>query len=328
MSNLSRFTFTAPAAPQVRLQPPWPLLTSPYRCDVSMADANGRRRISSKASWAACYAFFEDAASFALPFFHVTLLPTFRVSVAHFSIDMKEGGSDSIGVHELHDLAHSSPHRHTSPDANAIEKLHHKPTIPRTLDRLIGLVGVNSSVVSAWPIFFLTSVISLSNGGTAGLLVGVIVASLGMIPVYISLAEKIRRYPTAGGQYHWVAALAPPSVRRFLSFYCGFVLGKYSSWELCRQKLIVCSVYMDDIPRRKRLAWSIEYLLHHLDPHGRLRCEVGFYHRNHHAACCARCQHLVGQAHESRRDDLHHSASCGAVNANCIAHFRQSHGSG
>lgn len=126
------------------------------------------------------------------------------------------GGAEGLGSNEG-----------TYSDSDAVAQLHLKPTIPRTLDKLIGLIGVNSSVVSAWPIFFLTSVISLSNGGTAGLLIGVIVAALGMVPVYMSLAEKIRRYPTAGGQYHWVAGLAPPSCRRFLSFYCGFVLGKH-----------------------------------------------------------------------------------------------------
>lgn len=140
---------------------------------------------------------------------------------------MKANDLTSNGVIELDNFSDRSPGRYATSDADAIAKLHHKPTIPRTLDRLIGLIGVNSSVVSAWPIFFLTSVISLSNGGTAGLLVGVIIASLGMVPVYISLAEKIRRYPTAGGQYHWVAGLAPPGIRRFLSFYCGFVLGQY-----------------------------------------------------------------------------------------------------
>lgn len=139
---------------------------------------------------------------------------------------MKDGHLTSNGAVELADLPDRSPGRDGASDGDAITKLHHKPTIPRTLDRLIGLIGVNSSVVSAWPDFFLTSVISLSNGGTAGLLVGVIIASLGMVPVYIGLAEKIRRYPTAGGQYHWVAGLAPPRIRRVLSFYCGFVLGQ------------------------------------------------------------------------------------------------------
>lgn len=140
---------------------------------------------------------------------------------------MKEREFAATGAVELDNVSgHGESPRNPYSDADAVAKLAVKPTIPRTLDRLTGLIGMNSSVVSAWPIFFLTSVLSLANGGTAGLLVGIIIASIGMAPVYISLAEKIRKYPTAGGQYHWVAALAPPKYRRFLSFYCGFVLGK------------------------------------------------------------------------------------------------------
>lgn len=112
-------------------------------------------------------------------------------------------------------------------DADAVARLHINPTIRRTLDRLLGLIGINSSVVSAWPISSLTSsVLSLSNGGTAGLLAGVVLASLGMVPVYISPAERIWIFPTAGGRYHWVAALAPPKMRKLLGFFCSFVLGK------------------------------------------------------------------------------------------------------
>ena len=68
--------------------------------------------------------------------------------------------------------------------------------------------------------FYFVSVLNLANGGkrkkteradgvadafvgTAGLLVGTIIACAFMAPVYISIAEKIRKYPTAGGQYHW-----------------------------------------------------------------------------------------------------------------------------
>lgn len=140
---------------------------------------------------------------------------------------MKENHTSSTDAVELNVSDPGNWNGGAHSDADAVARLQVKPTIPRTLNRLIGLIGVNSSVVSAWPIFFLTSVLSLANGGTAGLLIGVIIAALGMVPVYISLAEKIRKYPTAGGQYHFVAALAPPRMRRFLSFYCGFVLGMH-----------------------------------------------------------------------------------------------------
>ena len=75
----------------------------------------------------------------------------------------------------------------------------HKPTVPRTLDRLIGLIGVNSSVVCPWPNFYFVAALNLGNGGTLGLLIGTIAATAGMAPVYLSLAEKMRKYPTAGG---------------------------------------------------------------------------------------------------------------------------------
>jgi hypothetical protein len=80
-----------------------------------------------------------------------------------------------------------------------VARIGHKPTVPRTLDRLIGLIGVNSSVVCPWPNFYFVAALNLGNGGTLGLLIGTIAATAGMAPVYLSLAEKMRKYPTAGG---------------------------------------------------------------------------------------------------------------------------------
>lgn len=133
---------------------------------------------------------------------------------------MKTDTKTSTDVVELNDTPPQPLASRRSSDAEAVAKLGLTPTVPRSLDKLIGLIGLNSSVVCPWPTFVFVSVLNLANGGTAGLLVGTIIACVFMGPVYISLAEKIRRYPTAGGQYHWVAALAPASSRRFLSFFC------------------------------------------------------------------------------------------------------------
>jgi hypothetical protein len=84
-------------------------------------------------------------------------------------------------------------------ETDPVARIGHKPTVPRTLDRLIGLIGVNSSVVCPWPNFYFVAALNLGNGGTLGLLVGTIAACFGMAPVYLSLAEKMRKYPTAGG---------------------------------------------------------------------------------------------------------------------------------
>jgi hypothetical protein len=66
-------------------------------------------------------------------------------------------------------------------DSEAVEKLGIKPTVPRTLKRLIGLIGVNSSVVCPWPSFYFVSVLNLANGGTGGLIVGTIIACVFMV---------------------------------------------------------------------------------------------------------------------------------------------------
>ncbi|KAK5173804.1 uncharacterized protein LTR77_002485 [Saxophila tyrrhenica] len=129
----------------------------------------------------------------------------------------------STEVVELGNLR-SSPERSPSSNEDPVVKIGHKPTVPRTLDKLIGLIGVNSSVVCPWPNFYFVAALNLGNGGSLGLLVGTIAATVGMAPVYLSLAEKMRKYPTAGGQYHWDAALAPPSIRKSLSYMCCCIL--------------------------------------------------------------------------------------------------------
>ena len=103
----------------------------------------------------------------------------------------------SIGVFELDGLPQvqqSSLQRQPSEDSDPVAKIGHTPTVPRTLDGLVSLIGVNSSVVCPWPNFFFVAALNLGNGGTLGLLVGTIVACFGMAPVYLSLAEKMRKW--------------------------------------------------------------------------------------------------------------------------------------
>ncbi len=105
----------------------------------------------------------------------------------------KDAVSDgSIEVVELGNLPQSTERPSFSSD-DPVAKIGHTPTVPRTLDKLIGLIGVNSSVVCPWPNFYFVAALNLGNGGSLGLLVGTIVATCGMTPVYLSLAEKMRK---------------------------------------------------------------------------------------------------------------------------------------
>ena len=108
---------------------------------------------------------------------------------------MVKGAADdaSAEVVEMGNLE-SSPERPPSSIEDPVAKIGHKPTVPRTLDKLIALIGVNSSVVCPWPNFYFVAALNLGNGGSLGLLVGTIAATCGMAPVYLSLAEKMRKY--------------------------------------------------------------------------------------------------------------------------------------
>ena len=61
------------------------------------------------------------------------------------------------------------------------------------------------------------------NGGPAGLVYGYIFCWLGNFAVVASMAELSSMIPLSGGQYHWVAHLAPPSSMKFLSYITGWM---------------------------------------------------------------------------------------------------------
>ena len=75
------------------------------------------------------------------------------------------------------------------------------------------------------------------SGGPAGFVYGFLFVWVGTLATYASLgelasmlcmrescygfADDMGRAPTAGGQYHWVSMLAPPSSQKFLSYMTG-----------------------------------------------------------------------------------------------------------
>ncbi|KAL3425153.1 amino acid permease [Phlyctema vagabunda] len=71
----------------------------------------------------------------------------------------------------------------------------------------------------------LTSVVAaaLTNGGAPCLFYNYIISFLGTIAIACSLAEMASIYPTAGGQYHWVAALSPKSQMLTASWFTGWI---------------------------------------------------------------------------------------------------------
>lgn len=71
----------------------------------------------------------------------------------------------------------------------------------------------------------LSSVVApaLVSGGAPCLFYNLILSTVCTVCIASSLGEIASIYPTAGGQYHWVAALCPPSTRSAAAFTTGWI---------------------------------------------------------------------------------------------------------
>ncbi|KAM7190329.1 Amino acid/polyamine transporter I [Rhypophila sp. PSN 637] len=85
------------------------------------------------------------------------------------------------------------------------------------------ILGLLSTILVTWEIMLIISTSSLINGSPAGVLYGFIIIWLGTFSSFAVLSELASMAPTAGGQYHWVALLLPPSCRRFASYMTGWM---------------------------------------------------------------------------------------------------------
>ncbi|CAG8981680.1 hypothetical protein HYALB_00006552 [Hymenoscyphus albidus] len=64
---------------------------------------------------------------------------------------------------------------------------------------------------------------SYVNGGSAGSFYAFLFVLTGNLAIFTTMAEMASMAPTSGGQYHWVAMLAPPGCQKFLSFLTGLI---------------------------------------------------------------------------------------------------------
>ena len=69
----------------------------------------------------------------------------------------------------------------------------------------------------------------LANGGYAGTFWGFLLVWLGTLAAFTTMGELASMAPTAGGQYHWTAMLAPRSINRFVSYIVGWLI--VLSWQ-------------------------------------------------------------------------------------------------
>ncbi|MCJ1325156.1 hypothetical protein MMC10_001818 [Thelotrema lepadinum] len=85
------------------------------------------------------------------------------------------------------------------------------------------ILGLNCTIMVTWEYVLIVFTSGLENGGSAGLIWGYLIIWLGIICVFITMAELASMAPSSGGQYHWVFILAPRSMRKGLSFLTGWL---------------------------------------------------------------------------------------------------------
>ncbi|KAH7554723.1 hypothetical protein BM1_07384 [Bipolaris maydis] len=107
-------------------------------------------------------------------------------------------------------------------DERDLMRLGKKPVLKRNFG-FMQILGFSCTVLSTWEGILQVSTPSLLNGGPAGVFWGYILIWIGSISIYTVLSELSSMAPTAGGQYHWVALLAPRSWSKFMSFITGWV---------------------------------------------------------------------------------------------------------
>ncbi|KLP12781.1 HNM1-Choline permease [Fusarium fujikuroi] len=88
---------------------------------------------------------------------------------------------------------------------------------------LTAMVATCVNLMATWEALSSTLAAGLVSGGAVSLVYGVIVAFFGSLCSASSLAELASSYPTAGGQYHFVAKLSPKTSRPLTSWLAGYI---------------------------------------------------------------------------------------------------------
>ncbi|KAL4880520.1 amino acid/polyamine transporter I [Aspergillus karnatakaensis] len=109
-----------------------------------------------------------------------------------------------------------------SSDDVYLARLGKKPVLRRNFG-MLSVLGFSCTILVTWEGIACLFIQPLFNGGPAGAIYGFIFVWIGTACVFAVLSELASMAPTSGGQYHWVAMLAPPSSTKFLSYLCGWL---------------------------------------------------------------------------------------------------------
>ena len=78
----------------------------------------------------------------------------------------------------------------------------------------VAIISAAFNICQSWVAIGATFALSVGHGGNVTVIYGLILIFIVYGAIALSAAELVAQYPTAGGQYHWSAILAPPRIRR------------------------------------------------------------------------------------------------------------------
>ncbi|KAF2197262.1 amino acid transporter [Delitschia confertaspora ATCC 74209] len=129
---------------------------------------------------------------------------------------------DDEGLHNRHQVSESNRDKDFDRDRYELARAGKKQVLKRRFG-LVSMTGLSCGLMCTWESLLVVFMIGFENGGPAGLLYGFLLVWLGNLSVFITIGELSSMIPTAGGQYHWVSLLAPPSTKRFFSYMTGWL---------------------------------------------------------------------------------------------------------
>ena len=112
-------------------------------------------------------------------------------------------------------------------DAAQLAALGHAPELERT-HSFLSMLGLAFAILNSWTALSASLSLALPSGGSVAVIWGLITAGICNLCLAASLAEFLSAYPTAGGQYHWVAVIAWKQYVPILSWITGWI--NVSGW--------------------------------------------------------------------------------------------------
>jgi choline transport protein len=107
-------------------------------------------------------------------------------------------------------------------DDEQLAALGHKAELQRNFSPL-SMLGLAFAILNSWTALSASLSLALPSGGPTSVIWGLVTAGICNLCLAASLAEFLSAYPTAGGQYHWVAVIAWKSWVPILSWITGWI---------------------------------------------------------------------------------------------------------